>query len=332
MHKQLINEAIINLVIEPDGPILIKAGGSGADPTRPDMEFVRTNYDGKETIYLPGSSLKGIIRSHCERIARTVDTKERRNKRKETLLLSCNPLAEGDKKGQSDFSCNKYFEKKENKLQIEKIAKEKKTSRGAEIYKCSCFVCQMYGNTALASHVQITDAYPVEVDKVVTEARSGTAIDRIYGSVLPGALFQFEVATQGTFKTEIYIKNFTTSQLGLLALALRDLQMQRISIGFAKSRGLGRVKADVDSVLVRYPSGTFWSIENGIVYGVGALPCETNGYGFRKDDSVIVEDVKYETDDWGSMSAELKGMDKEQPIYKLWTDCVKQWGKVVCAE
>jgi len=309
---------------------LIKAGESGADPTRPDMEFVRTHYDGKETIYLPGSSLKGILRSHCERIARTVDNKERRVKRG-GQALSCNPLEEGTQKERKDFSCNKYFEAKKDEIQ-KAVKGNEQTSRGAEIYRRSCFVCQMYGNTALSSHIQITDAYPVEVDKVVTEARSGTAIDRIYGSVLPGALFQFEVATQGTFKTEIYIKNFTTSQLGLLALALRDLQMQRIAIGFAKSRGLGRVKANVESVLVRYPSGTFWPIENGNVYGVGALPCETNGYGFREDDSVTVADVKYETDGWGSMSAELKGMDKGQPIYNLWTACLERWGKIVCAE
>ncbi len=61
MHKRLLNEAILSIAIEPHGPILIKAGDKGADPTLPDMEFVRTN----GTPYLPGSSLKGVIRAHC---------------------------------------------------------------------------------------------------------------------------------------------------------------------------------------------------------------------------------------------------------------------------
>ena len=62
MHKQLVNEASFRFVIEPDGPILIKAGESGADPTRPDMEFVRTRWPGSKEpdVYLPGSSLNSV--------------------------------------------------------------------------------------------------------------------------------------------------------------------------------------------------------------------------------------------------------------------------------
>ena len=78
MHKRLLNEAILEVAIQPQGPILIKAGDKGADPTLPDMEFVRTN--GQP--YLPGSSLKGVIRSHCERLARTVGGE----------AMACDPL------------------------------------------------------------------------------------------------------------------------------------------------------------------------------------------------------------------------------------------------
>ncbi len=85
MHKRLLNEAIIEISIQPNGPILIKAGEKGADPTLPDMEFVRTN----NKPYLPGSSLKGVIRSHCERLARTVGG----------ARLSCDPLHPGDSCG-----------------------------------------------------------------------------------------------------------------------------------------------------------------------------------------------------------------------------------------
>jgi CRISPR-associated RAMP protein (TIGR02581 family) len=329
VHKQRINEAIIRLIIEPDGPILIKAGGGGVEPTRPDMEFVRTYYGGRETLYLPGSSLKGVLRSHCERIARTVDNKDRREKRNQ--LLSCDPLGNGAQEEDRDFSCNSYLTKEETKRKIRKVAEDKQTSWGAEVHKQSCFVCQMYGNTALSSHIQITDAAPVDADLVRTERRHGVAIDRVFGSVAVGP-FEFEAATQGCFKTEIYIKNFTTFQLGLLALALRDLQMQRVSIGFAKSRGLGRVKTVVDSVSICYPSGTFWEIEDGEVNGVGALPCETHGYEFRKDDSVAVESINYNTDNWGCVSVELKDSETDQPIYNLWTSCVKQWAKIVRAE
>ena len=41
MHRQVVNEALLELALWPDGPLLIKAADTGADPTRPDMEFVR---------------------------------------------------------------------------------------------------------------------------------------------------------------------------------------------------------------------------------------------------------------------------------------------------
>ncbi|QEI41819.1 hypothetical protein BMF77_02419 [Dolichospermum sp. UHCC 0315A] len=59
MHKKFVNHCTIDLTIIPDGPILIKSGKEGADPTKPDMEFVETYHAGGRTIYLPGSSLKG---------------------------------------------------------------------------------------------------------------------------------------------------------------------------------------------------------------------------------------------------------------------------------
>ena len=71
MHRVLLNRATIRLALRPAGPVLIKAGESGVDPSLPDMRFVRTHRDGVEQVYFPGSSLKGAVRSHCERIART---------------------------------------------------------------------------------------------------------------------------------------------------------------------------------------------------------------------------------------------------------------------
>jgi CRISPR/Cas system CSM-associated protein Csm3 (group 7 of RAMP superfamily) len=78
MHKRFVNHCTINLTLIADGPILIKSGKEGADPTKPDMEFVETYHAGGRSIYLPGSSLKGAIRAHAERIVRTVG-KDRRD-------------------------------------------------------------------------------------------------------------------------------------------------------------------------------------------------------------------------------------------------------------
>src|SRR5438876_1498703 len=137
MHKSIFNEATIRLTISPIGPILIKAGGDNADPSKPDMSFVRTLRDGRETVYLPGSSLKGVLRSYCERIARTVDSKARQDSHR-GQLLSCDPLDDSR-------SCGKRLEKDEHK-----------NWSSARKHKESCFVCKMFGNTSFASHFRIT--------------------------------------------------------------------------------------------------------------------------------------------------------------------------------
>ncbi len=321
MHKELINEATIKLIIEPDGPILIKAGENGADPTRPIMEFVRTYQNDKEIIYLPGSSLKGVVRSHAERIARTVDKSDKKN------WLSCNPLGSVSdrncEKGE-DYSCNKYFE---NKGVKERLGKDE-SKRGSAVYKESCFICKMFGNTALASHINITDAYPIGDVKI--ERRNGVAIDRVFGSVAVGP-FQYEVATDGKFETNIHIKNFTIAQLGLLALVLRDIHEQRVPLGFAKSRGLGRIKANIDYAKINYPTGEFLCVEDNKLYGVGKLYQVPKDYCFPEDD-YIVQDLKYDPDGWCGKNVKLEGMEPDQPLYNLWLQCVGKWSGFVKEE
>lgn len=69
MHRRLLNQATLSVVLEPQGPVLIKSGVETPDPTRPSMEFVRTRHAKLgETVYLPGTSLKRAIRSQAERV------------------------------------------------------------------------------------------------------------------------------------------------------------------------------------------------------------------------------------------------------------------------
>jgi len=336
MHKQLFNEAVIEYTVIPTGPILIKAGEGGADPTRPDMEFVRTWKDGQQIPYLPGSSLKGVLRAHCERIARTLQ---------KTLLrdappLSCNPVKDGRQWGRDDFACNKYFERKDVKEDIERLAKGGQPE-GATIFRRSCFICQLFGNTSLAGHLRTADAYPLDVDKVHTEERDGVAIDRVFGSVAVGP-FQLEVVTQGEFATRLYLKNFTVAQLGLVALALRDLKAGRVGVGFGKSRGLGQVTARLDRLEVNYPT---WSLldreQDGTLPGVAALVGEevaraygyvrgdgaTFGYRRAEDDvAMLPQGMALVNDGW--LGAKLELTD-ETAIEEMWRACMPAWKEAV---
>ncbi|MEG3930071.1 MULTISPECIES: RAMP superfamily CRISPR-associated protein [unclassified Microcoleus] len=226
MHKRLVNHCTIDLTLIPDGPILIKSGKEGADPTKPDMEFVETYHAGGKSIYLPGSSLKGAIRAHAERIVRTVGT-DKRPTNGDTLWAS-NPLNRDELK---------YLES---------------IPDSQDIYRLSSFTDQMFGNTSIASRLRIQDAHPIDKKQLKIQERNGVAIDRVFGSVAVGP-FNYQVCTAGEFRTKIHLKNFSLAQLGLIGLVLRDLNEGWFGIGFAKSRGLGTVTVKYNEAVVQYP-------------------------------------------------------------------------------
>ena len=328
MHKRIVNQVIIELTISPIGPLLIKASDQGADPTKPDMEFVETYHKEGRSVYLPGSSLKGAIRAHCERIVRTIGGEQPDDE----YVWTCNPLKD-KAPDSSDLSCSKRLENQNKTLKKEK----KPELTGSQCYSSSCTACQLFGNMAIASRVRITDAYPVDLDKVQREERNGVAIDRVYGSVAVGP-FNFEVLTAGEFTTKITVKNFTTAQLALIALAIRDFDQQRVSIGFAKSRGLGQVNMKVNNVEIRYPTAVVEnhqlrlvgnqnaSFGDKVVIGAGQLVNDTDDYGFPDPDSVNVN-VEAQPDDYG-LGATLN-FDSSDNITTLWQGCVRSWRQLV---
>lgn len=333
MHKRLLNEATIGLTIVPTGPILVKAGEAGADPTRPDMEFVRTWRGDDQVVYLPGSSLKGMLRAHCERIARTLDSPDGQDRRGK--LLSCNPLGERDRpQSGMAYACSHYFERNDVKREIAG------PDEGAEKYRRSCLVCQLFGNTAVASHLRITDAYPTA--ELRTEERNGVAIDRVFGSVAVGP-FNYEVVTQGEFPTTIHLRNFTIAHLALLALALRDLKAGRVGLGFAKSRGLGQVTARFAKLAVRYPLAEVYNGQVSLLghsnpakpanalLGVGAFLDEDEraAYGYSAvDEAELPGGLALRPGAWDE--AELTLDDPDQ-IEDVWRGCVRSsaWREVV---
>jgi len=226
MHKRFVNHCTITLTISPQGPMLIKSGKEGADPTKPDMEFVETYYAGGRSIYLPGSSLKGAIRAHAERIVRTVGSD--RPSDKPGHLWASDPL---------NRESYKYLESYD---------------QPSDIYRDSSFTDQLFGSTEIASRLRIEDAYPVDRTQLKIEERNGVAIDRVFGSVAVGP-FNYQVCTAGEFQTKIHLKNFSLDQLGLVGLVLRDLNDGWFGLGFAKSRGMGIVALACDKAVVQYP-------------------------------------------------------------------------------
>lgn len=275
MLKRLVNECRFTLAIHTEGPVLVKSGHATVSGS--DMTPVRTYRNGKTEVYLPGSSLKGVFRSHIEKIIRTLRDG-----------VVCNPFVKVEDKRDIqgnqlvcpdyvEVSCGDKFE----------VRQKKEDLTNKQVYGDSCPACRLFGSTSFIGRVAISDAYLVEGGGERIEQRDGVGIDRFTGGAANRAKFDLEVVSSGvTFETNIYLRNFEVWQLGMLMLIVQDLEDGLIRIGSGRSRGLGNVKGEISEVSVNYIG-----IVNGKpakeVWGMGKLLGD-NSYGTDAKDQVTI--------------------------------------------
>lgn len=271
MLKRLVNECRFTLAIHTEGPVLVKSGH--ATISGPDMTPVRTYRKGNTEVYLPGSSLKGVFRSHIEKVIRTL---------KEGIV--CNPFVKVSRQGNqlgcpdyAEVSCSDKFE----------VRQKKEDLSNKQAYGDSCPVCRLFGSTSFIGRIAISDAYLAGSQKI--EQRDGVGIDRFTGGAASRAKFDLEVVSSGVaFETSIYMRNFEVWQLGMLMLIVQDLEDGLILIGSGKSRGLGNVKGEISNSEV---SVNYVGAVNGKpakeVWGMGKLLGD-NSYGTDANDQVTI--------------------------------------------
>lgn len=242
MLKKMLNSALIDIEIHPIDPMLIKSGQATVGGV--DMSFVRTyRFDDKEEPFIPGSSLKGMIRSYSEKICRSL-----RGDPVPVCLpyLDLGKEQEGEKR---QASCGLRFKRYKEDKNETKIP-------SPDIYRLSCPACRLFGSHNFIGRFASSDAYITEDFKAkgrpVFEIRDGVAIDRITGGTAGGAKYDLEVLTRGEFGTIFEIRNFERWQLGLIGLVLRDMEQGLVRIGFGKSRGLGRFQAKIKNFRITY--------------------------------------------------------------------------------
>ncbi len=233
MLRRTLCQADVILELEPVDPILIKSGYSTVDG--PDMVPVVTYRSGTQEYYFPGSSLKGVLRSHLERVARTL---------------------------QPGSVCIPYYDPKKRDYSVP-VASERgafgcgyRVPSGDDTTACrysdSCAACRMFGSLNFGGRFSISDAYPIRGSFPTLEQRNGVGIDRFTGGTVPGVLFDLLTLTGGRFRTSIRLLNFELWQLAALNLLLVDIMDELIAIGSGRSRGLGRVRGKVIDYKVSY--------------------------------------------------------------------------------
>lgn len=243
MLKKIVNEAHMTLRITTAGPLLVKSGR--ATVSGPDMTPVLTFRDGKQEVFIPGSSLKGVFRSHIEKVICSLKSH-----------VACYPFTSSEDT-EADLELRYRDYRKSCSAMFTERAKDKNSAENdttEKVYADSCPVCRLFGSTSFIGRVAIGDAYLVEgqvkkedtEQRGIKEQRDGVGIDRLTGGASNGAKFELEVVTTGVkFETDIHLRNFEVWQLGMLFVVMQDMKDELIRIGSGRSRGLGEVKAEL---------------------------------------------------------------------------------------
>jgi CRISPR-associated RAMP protein (TIGR02581 family) len=166
--------------------------------------------------FIPGSSLKGSLRSLAEALLRSYPN---------SPLRSCDVI---------DEPC----------------VKDRKEMSDEELLEKSCDICLLFGSPWVASRLSFTDL-PVEEERwhdLLLQIRDGVAIDREAGVASPQKKYDYEVVPAGTrFKLEILCDNVEDYELGILFSAIEFLNQGLAHLGGHSTRGCGKVKIEIES-------------------------------------------------------------------------------------
>ena len=222
-------------------PLHIGAGQQGTTLSTVDNYVItRRMPDGTELPYIPGSSLKGAVRSTVEMILRGMPG-----------ARVCDVIAKGR-------ACIHQTIKDDSGKEVKVEEKIKKLLESGDPEKIEeflrshlCEACKIFGNTSYASRAYFMDATPSK-DRdgkyiVYRGLRTGVAISREKGKVETGKLFTTEyVEPSSMFDFQILLDGLEDYQVGLILTALDWVNQGIVMLGGLKSRGMGRVKFIVE--------------------------------------------------------------------------------------
>jgi CRISPR/Cas system CSM-associated protein Csm3 (group 7 of RAMP superfamily) len=196
--------------------------------------------DKKSAAILPGSSLRGVLRSQAERIARTLTTFEANSVEEFGRKCSaCDPLQRPNKTEAQNrplASCDSLL-----KNVLTAPTDETKDEQ-------LCLACLLFGSTRRGSRFIVEDAFSQE--KLPNKVLDFLAIDRFTGGGKDGAKFDAVALWQPKFSVHLHLENPADWELGWLLLTLRDVADGLVPIGFGGAKGFGQ--AEIDKLTLDY--------------------------------------------------------------------------------
>ena len=200
------------------------------EPTGTDLPVIK---DPSGMPFIPGSSLKGVMRSQMERVLNSLNGEI-------TYFNVCDPFNKQcvTPKDRDDFA--DCVEKLTQDANEGGLNKDEELTR--KIWEKSCTVCRLFGSPWIASRLAFKDSPLKNAQEMlnVTQIRDGVGIDRDRGAAKDGIKYDFEVVSpDAQFDISILAENVEQWEIGLLLAIMRPWQEGYLPIGGKSTRGPG---------------------------------------------------------------------------------------------
>lgn len=203
----------------------LRVGAGGEEAAQPSSSDLPVLVGPDDRPFIPGSSLRGVVRSQVERIVRALEPTPGNGRG------ACNPVVEKE-------WCITDDDMKGLREQARRRDDADRWLAG-QIWDRSCRICRTFGSPWLASRVRIADLPLSDGSDGRIERRDGVSIHREKETVQNK--YDFETVPAGmAFDLRITLENLAPAERGLVWLGLRELGDGHILLGGFKSRGLGR--------------------------------------------------------------------------------------------
>jgi len=229
-HNRIRRSIKIEGVIIVKDPLVIASGDSKKNIA--DLTPYIVPIKGVDVPCIPGSSLKGVIRSEVEYLLKEAH-------KDHSGIDCCNII---------DYrnSCGG-----KNNRRIQRIMKDTRRNEELEsILSKFCYACQLFGSPNYKGRVRLSDSFPVDnYSSYNLEKLHGIAIDRLSGENSPGSLYSIQYISPGSiFSFRLSGINLTTQQIGLLFASLYRLHWGYRRLGGFGTKGFGKIKLNLNRV------------------------------------------------------------------------------------
>lgn len=242
------NKYIIRGILKAESPFRIGIGNTQElSPISVDSPVIR---DEKGDPFIPGSSLKGVLRTFTESII---------NSGAFGKFTACNIV-------NNPCIDDTYYREKKEKYRDKNGYKDKELAE--DIYVNECDVCKLFGGKYFGPKICISDAKLRDGSKAYTQVRDGVAINRDTLTAEDGMKYDFECVDAGCeFTLEISVDNLDEEYEILLKILITYLESGEMKIGGKTSSGFGKVKL-YDAKVYKISKDDMDGVRNYFLYGI----------------------------------------------------------------